>query len=86
MTELPDLTSKKTDTAAVRKFSFADFKQHSHKSVRLCYGWSYYQYKKKYDAMLLDPEVKKEFGDYNYPFTPKQIEIMIEEWGYPGEE
>jgi len=56
---------------------------HSKKTLAVKYNYEYRLFLRKLKALLLDKEISVRFGKYQYPFTPKQLAIIIEEWGEP---
>lgn len=60
--------------------------QHNKKTLAARYGLSRKHMYKKLKIMLSDSEVSKEFGQYSYPFTTKQLQIIIDNIGEPPEQ
>ncbi|MFA5670495.1 MAG: hypothetical protein WC967_14745 [Balneolaceae bacterium] len=59
--------------------------QHNKKTLAARYGITRKQMYKKLSIMLSDNKVSKEFGRYSYPFTTKQLQIIIDNIGEPPE-
>lgn len=59
--------------------------QHNKKTLAARYGLSRKHLWIKMRIMLQDKQIAKEFGQYSYPFTTKQLQIIIDNIGEPPE-
>lgn len=59
---------------------------HNKSTLASRYNISYKQLQRKLKTMLSDKKVSTEFGKYSYPFTPKQLQLIVDNIGNPPEQ
>ena len=57
--------------------------KHNKATLAARYNISDRQLRRKLKIMFSDKDIKKEFGKYSYPFTPKQLEMIVDNIGLP---
>jgi len=60
--------------------------KHNKSTLANRYNISYKQLMRKLKTMLSEKSISNKFGKYSYPFTPKQLEIIIDNIGLPPEQ
>lgn len=56
---------------------------HTKQTIASAYGWPYRTFLKRLQAMLDDEEISKDFGQFEFPATPKQLLMIVNHFGEP---
>lgn len=57
------------------------YREYTKSTLAAAYGWQYKVFWRKFKTLMTDSDFKTRFGKYVVCFTPKQLQMLIDEWG-----